>query len=253
MSTAIRSDALPANGPSDTNTANATTNSVAATTPSARHSVLRSAIGVWSRAPGVEAAVVYSLIVLFIWWIQLWFRPFVALLLGAVIASHVLHRETPTHLGFRLDNLRACFVAYGPFVLLLVSAALAIGAVLHSFRPLPAGTELSILAGYCVWGLFQQYVLHGYFTNRLTRVIRGPASMWAVPLLAGVCFAGAHALNWYLMLVTFITGILSALIYVRSRNLFFLGIAHGVVGTVLFLVSPDSIAHHFMVGPGMLR
>src|SRR5690348_14801736 len=71
MRTATRSDALPTNGPSDTNTANAMTNSAPATTASARHAVLGAWIGPWSRAPGVEAALVYSLIVLFIWWIQL--------------------------------------------------------------------------------------------------------------------------------------------------------------------------------------
>ncbi|HET7563766.1 MAG TPA: CPBP family intramembrane glutamic endopeptidase [Gemmatimonadaceae bacterium] len=253
MRTATRSDALPTNGPSDTNTANAMTNSAPATTASVRHAVLGAWIGPWSRAPGVEAAVVYSLIVLFIWWIQLWFRPFVVLLLGAVIASHVIRRESPRKIGFRLNNLRACFAEYGPLVLLIAGGALASGALLHTFRPLSAGTALGILAGYVVWGLFQQYVLNGYFTNRFMQVIHGPAAAWLVPLLAGLCFAGAHALNWYLMAVTFVAGTLSAIIYMRSRNLFFLGIAHGVVGTALFLVSPDSIAHHFMVGPGMMK
>jgi hypothetical protein len=54
------------------------------------------------------------------------------------------------------------------------------------------------------------------------------------------------------MAVTFIMGALTAHIYLRSHNLYFLGLAHGLVGTALFLVSPDSVANHFMVGPGMI-
>lgn len=138
-------------------------------------------------------------------------------------------------------------------VMLIAGAALVAGALLHTFRPISLHTVLVILAGYCLWGLFQQYVLNGYFTNRFMQAMHGPAARWTVPLLSGLCFAGAHALNWYLMAVTFVAGTLSAMIYVRQRNLFFLGVAHGIVGTVLFLVSPDSIAHHFVVGPGMMR
>ena len=38
-------------------------------------------------------------------------------------------------------------------------------------------------------------------------------------------------------------------IYLRYRNLYFLGMAHGVVGFLLYLVVPDTISHHLSVGP----
>jgi hypothetical protein len=32
--------------------------------------------------------------------------------------------------------------------------------------------------------------------------------------------------------------------------MYFLGLAHGTIGSLLFLVIPDSISHHLVVGPG---
>jgi len=253
MRTAARSDPPPDHAPSETNAAKATANNSTAMTVSARHAALGSSAGSRSSVSAIEAAVVYCLIILYIWWIQFWFRPFVDVLLLAVIVSHAIRRETPTALGFRLTNLRTCLARYGPFVLLLAGGALLAGAALHTVRAMSLASALGILAGYCVWGLFQQYVLNGYFVNRFLQSVHSTSVSSAVPLLAGFCFAGVHALNWYLMAVTFIAGTLSAFIYVRYRNLYFLGVAHGVVGTVLYLVSPDSIAHHFRVGPGMFR
>lgn len=253
MRTAARSDPPPAKAPSETNAVKATANNSAAMTASARRAARDSGGGTASRVSAIEAAVVYSLIILYIWWIQFRFRPFVAVLLVVVIASHAIRRETPTALGFRLTNLRTCLVAYGPLVLVIVGVALLAGETLHTIRAIPLASALTILAGYCVWGLFQQYVLNGYLVNRFLQSMQPASVSSVVPLLAGLCFAGVHALNWYLMGVTFIAGTLSAFIYVRHRNLYFVGVAHGIVGTVLFLVSPDSISHHFVVGPGMFR
>lgn len=71
-----------------------------------------------------------------------------------------------------------------------------------------------------------------------------------VPLIAATLFAGTHLPNWFLMLVTFAAGYCSTKIYMKYRNMYFLGLAHGLIGTVLFVVIPDSISHHLTVGPG---
>ena len=52
--------------------------------------------------------------------------------------------------------------------------------------------------------------------------------------------------------VTFVGGYLSAWVYLRYRSLYILGLAHGLLGFVLFLTVPDSISGHFLVGPRYL-
>ena len=70
---------------------------------------------------------------------------------------------------------------------------------------------------------------------------------------AALLFCAAHAPNPFLMAVTLPLGWCATLLYRRTHNLYLLGIAHAVIGLLLFLVVPDSISHHLRVGPGWFR
>jgi hypothetical protein len=52
------------------------------------------------------------------------------------------------------------------------------------------------------------------------------------------------------MVITLVLGYVCGRIYIRYKNLYFLGIAHATIGFLLFLVVPDSVTHHLVVGPG---
>jgi hypothetical protein len=210
--------------------------------------------GTWSRRlAAVEVLGVYTLLVLYIWRLHFLFSPLWVLLLAFVIATHVLRGETPRMLGFRLDTLWPCARAYAPFVLIVALLLLGLGISLHTMRDVSPGDVAQIFVGYCGWGTFQQYLLNGYFVNRLLLVTNGSRFAGAVPLVAGALFSGAHALNPFLMVVTFVAGCIAAAAYIKYRNLYFLGLAHALIGTLLVLVVPDSISHHLVVGPAMAR
>jgi hypothetical protein len=200
-----------------------------------------------------EVLSVYTLIVLYIWWLHFLFRPLWVVLLAFIIATHVLRDETPRMLGFRLDTLGLCVRAYGPLVLLTALLLLWVGAALHTTRAWSLLDIGQVFIGYWGWGTFQQYLLNGYFVNRLLLITSGSRASAAVPLIAGFLFAGVHALNPFLMAVTFVAGCVAAIAYLRYRNLYFLGFAHALIGTLLIFVVPDSISHHLVVGPAMAR
>jgi membrane protease YdiL (CAAX protease family) len=65
-----------------------------------------------------------------------------------------------------------------------------------------------------------------------------------------VLFSLAHLPNWFLMSVTLAGGLCCTRLYRRRPNLYVLGLIHGTIGFVLYLVVPDSISHHLRVGPG---
>ena len=121
--------------------------------------------------------------------------------------------------------------------------------LLHTLRDITWDSAFFSLLFYCLWGLFQQYLLNGYFVNRFLEAVPKPA-YGQVPVLAGTLFSAAHLPNWFLMIVTFAGGYLCAKAYIKRRNLFFLGLAHGILGFLLYLVVPDSVSHHLRVGPG---
>ena len=192
----------------------------------------------------LEATGVFAMIVLYIWRWR-WAHPLSwAIILGLVLVSHFFRRETPVELGFRLTNLKSALTAIGPAVSLLAAALLGIGAICSTIRAVTPGAGFSSWALYCLWGLFQQYLLNGYFGNRFVEI--SPA---LAPHLAALAFSSIHAPNWFLMAVTLIGGFVCAKVYLKFRNLFALGLAHGIIGFLLYLCVPDTISHHLYVGP----
>ena len=166
------------------------------------------------------------------------------LILGLVLVSHALRRETPASIGFRVANLKKGLRVLIPIAAPLALTLLAIGAIFHTIRPVTLQSGFLSLTLYCFWGLFQQYLLNGYFLNRFVKI--SPAF---APLMAAIAFSAIHTPNWFLIIVTFFAGFVCAKLYLKFRNLYVLGLAHGVIGFLLYLCVPDTISHHLYVGP----
>ena len=167
-------------------------------------------------------------------------------ILGLMLLSHLARREDAYSLGFRTRHMGECWREIAPALAFLTLLMLASGTLLHTMRPMGVEMALASWAAYVPWGVFQQYVLNGYFLNRFHAVL----GRRAASLISAALFCGVHAPNWFLMLVAFPAGYCSTRIYWRYRNLYFLGLAHATVGFLLFLVVPDSVSHHLRVGPG---
>src|SRR5689334_4881584 len=193
-----------------------------------------------------EPLSVFALIMAYIWQLRFSYRGSWLLILALMLVSHRLRGEQAATLGFDGRNLRDCLRDFAPMIAFFALAMLAMGILLQTTRPIRFEQGLKAWAGYLPWGLFQQYILNGYFFNRFDSVL----SRRTAPVMSAALFSGAHLPNWFLMAVTLLTGYLCARIYRRYNNLYFLGLAHGTVGFLLFLVVPDSISHHLIVGPG---
>jgi hypothetical protein len=196
-----------------------------------------------------EPLAVFGLIMAYIWWLRYDHSDSWMLIFGFIIASHVWHNEKPATLGFRPLNFRQCLRDLFPVLLFTAMTLLSAGIILQTTREITFDQALLVFAGYCPWGLFQQYLLNAYFANRLA-VICSPRY---AGLYAALMFAGAHLPNWFLMLVTFAAGYICIRVYFKYRNMWFLGLAHATIGFMLFLVVPDSISHHLNVGPSWFR
>jgi hypothetical protein len=195
----------------------------------------------------LEPAALFLMIMLYIWWLRSPHSHWVFVLFGLVLLSHYGHGESPRELGFRKANFQACCKMFSPALLFTALLLLAAGILLQTLRDLDLDRAVIGFLSYCTWGLFQQYLLNAYFVNRLLAV---SSSATQAATLGAACFACAHTPNWFLMIVAFAAGYCCARIWIRYRNLYFLGIAHGAIGSMLYLVVPDAISHHLVVGPG---
>jgi hypothetical protein len=96
----------------------------------------------------------------------------------------------------------------------------------------------------------QQFLLQIYFLVRLMRLL--PGKVAAVMAAAGM-FSLAHLPNPVLTPVTMVWGIVACILFLRYRNIYTLGVAHGILGICVATIVPDSIQHHMRVGIGYYR
>jgi membrane protease YdiL (CAAX protease family) len=166
-----------------------------------------------------------------------------------IILSQLLHGESLRDLGFRFDNFFRALK-----LLLLPMATVAAIALLvafltgtrpdffrwHSDRPIAAQFLLGI-----GWGFVQQYVLQS-FMNRRAQLVwgRGVISV----LVTALIFAVLHFPNPWLMVVTFVGGLVWAFVFQRAPNLFALAVSHSVMTWLLVSALPVSALHHLRIG-----
>jgi len=144
--------------------------------------------------------------------------------------------------GLRRDNLAAAGKAAATVTVPLVACAVAYAFAAGHFPP-PQGFWL-ILVLYPAWGVAQQFLLNAMLARNLSAFL--PA--WAVVLLSAALFAAAHAPDLPVVALTLPAGALWVLMYRRWPNLWALGIAHGIIGTVVFygVLGRDPLA--FLLG-----
>lgn len=194
----------------------------------------------------VEPLLVFAGIMAYIWKLRFTHPWSCVPLIGLVVASHLARRERAPALGFRLQHLGDCFRRLGPVLMGVAVTLGGVGVMLGTVRPLGFEAAATSLALYLPWGLFQQYLLNGYFLKRFDSALSPRASGVA----AAALFSAVHSPNWFLMLVTPLAAYVAIQVYRRYVNLYFLGVAHATIGFLLFMVVPDIVSHHLRIGPG---
>ncbi|MGC1421331.1 MAG: CPBP family intramembrane glutamic endopeptidase [Terracidiphilus sp.] len=135
--------------------------------------------------------------------------------------------------------------------LILTAIATFFASSLHTLHH-PGGPTawVKTFAGYTLWALAQQLLLQGYFLARLLRII--PRANLAA-FITAVVFALAHLPNPILTPLTLIWGLTACLVFIRSRNVYPLAIAHAIFGICVAVTIPASLLHNMRVGLGYLK
>ncbi len=187
----------------------------------------------------------------YIWRLQFQAPRFWAVFPIWIVASFLLHHDTPKTLGWRADNLWAATKqVLAPFAILAI-ILFVIGLSLGTLGGVPPNLfSLNRLWAYFAFCLLQQVVLQSFLNNRLLFLLskRGFSS-----LLAGAIFAISHWPNPVLVPATFIGGSVLAWLFARQRNIIPLAIAQALLGSLVWMCFPVAWHHHLHVGPGYYR
>jgi membrane protease YdiL (CAAX protease family) len=133
--------------------------------------------------------------------------------------------------GMRRDNFWPAMGFQLLFVVVGVGVLAILGAALGSLM-LP-GTFWVALALYPIWGLAQQFALQNLIAKNLEAAI--PREI-PIAVAASCLFGIAHFPRMELVALTVVAGFFFTLIYRRVPNLWAVGIAHGILGSVAVYV-----------------
>jgi len=150
--------------------------------------------------------------------------------------------------GMRGDNFGPALRAHLPFVAIGALVLIAYGATVGSL-PLPATFWLT-LALYPAWGIIQQFALQNLIARNLTGILRNPLGLASA---AALLFGASHYPRLDLVALSFVAGVFFTLIYRRYPNLWAVGIAHGILGSLaVYLVlqeDPGTALLNWMPAP----
>ena len=130
--------------------------------------------------------------------------------------------------GLRTDNLGPAAREAALVTLPLAAAMVVFGFAVGRLPP-PAGFWL-ILALYPAWGLAQNFLLNAM----LARNLRARLSEPAVVAVSTLLFSASHVPDLPIMGLTLLIAPIWLVLYRRHPNLWVLGVAHGLLGTLAF-------------------
>ena len=194
----------------------------------------------------VDVLLFPAFILWFIWRLQFTARWTWVIFVVWLAASFLLHRDTPTTLGWRADNLwpatKQAFALYIP----MAAALVATGFFLHAPRHLGPISVASV-GGYFAFCVLQQVALNSLLHNRMLSLVQNE---WVAAGLTGAVFAACHWPNPVLVPLTIVGGAAMAWMFGRVRNIIPLAIGQTLLGVLVAWAFPVAWHHHMRVGPG---
>lgn len=167
-----------------------------------------------------------------------------------IIGSSVLRRDLLRQSGFGMHGfLPSLWIVIA--ALTFSAFAVMVSRDLSTYHPLYSPPPFLVhISGYMIWAFLQQFILQGYVLLRLMR-LKVPLPLAVVT--AALMFCCAHIPNPVLVPLTLVWGLISCTVFLRYRNLYTLGLAHGILGICIAVTVPNAIQHHMRVGLGYLH
>ncbi|SDR65785.1 CAAX protease self-immunity [Formosa sp. Hel1_31_208] len=179
-----------------------------------------------------------------------WRLPFVVVTILAW-TGYVLYRYKKDHQvlkdwGFQRDNFREALKLMLPFssisVIIFIIIGYLQGTLSASWHILP------LLLTYPIWGTIQQFLTIGLVAGNLSTMKSITLKKTSVILITAILFSLVHYPSIWLLVGTFILALVYGFFYLKSKNLYVLGLLHGWLGALFYytVVNQDPFADVFL-------
>jgi len=156
----------------------------------------------------------------------------IAFWVGYIVIRRITKKGLFKHWGFTKTNFRPAIICVGIVGAILICGIITYGLVRHN-----AKFNVNILKAiplYIIWGLVQQFIFISLFAGNLKDLEKIEIDKFLIVAITSILFSALHTSNDALVIVTSFMAIFCTFIFLKYRNLFPLGIFHGVVGAVFY-------------------
>lgn len=179
-----------------------------------------------------------------------WRLPYVVMAILAwsayVIYRYRKDKQVLIDWGFRKDNFKAVLMLMLPFAIISITSFFIIGYYQNTINL--SWHILPLLITYPIWGTIQQFLTIGLVAGNLSTLKCVKFSRVTVIVLTAILFSLVHYPSFWLLIGTFILALVYGYYYLRSKNLYVLGILHGWLGALFYytVVNQDPFADIFL-------
>jgi uncharacterized protein len=147
--------------------------------------------------------------------------------------------------GFRWDNFRQVLRIALPFGLISIAVFFLVGYYLGTVNL--SWHIIPIMILYPIWGTIQQFLLLALVAGNLQDLKERKLPDAAIIFATALLFAMLHYPSFWLIGGTFVLALFYGYAYLRTRNLFVMGIFHGWMGALFYytVVGRDPFAEVF--------
>ena len=133
--------------------------------------------------------------------------------------------------GFKKEHFRQTILFLMPLIVLAIIAFVNLSS--SSIRLTITWQFIIIFCLYPFWGILQQFIMLGIISNNIVTINKGKINTYLLIILIATLFSLIHYPSYFLMVFTFLLEAVFVIVYLKWRNLWAIGIAHGWIATFL--------------------
>lgn len=145
-------------------------------------------------------------------------------------------KEVFSYWGFRIDNIKKVAKLILPFALISLCALIGIGLIKETMD-FP-WYILFLFIFYPIWGTIQHFLMIALVAGNISELNK-KIPRWLIIFISATLFALIHFPDVNLIIGTFFLASFCTHIYLKERNIFALGIFHGILGVLFYYLGTD--------------
>ena len=141
------------------------------------------------------------------------------------------NRKTLILWGFKKEHFKQSMLYLAPLIFVTAIVSVLYSSVNESLSF--SWNFILVLLLYPLWGLIQQFMILGIISQNLASATEGKMNRYLIIFLVSALFSMVHYPSSFLMIFTFFLEVVFITIYLKWRNLWAIGIAHGWIATLI--------------------